>query len=963
MKMVNIKKVILVSLILTVLYFNINFSEAASYVCTQPFGKQCPPSQILPGGEGSVDYVFQYASGIDYGFCSVSREHICGIASSYETYKDPADDCEIAGLFANYAFSGSTIGGSPGCTAYDPTYSTPLICATTHTSKSPFAVPGWRIPGTLLQEVPTIQSGSFNECNDGKDNDCDGTCDTSGCNGLPADPSCISCSDNDADGYSDTGGATCGAVDCNDTNSSIHPGAVEICNDEVDNDCVNGPDINSTGQNVCSSCTNNDGDGYYANGGTCGAVDCNDNNASIYPGAPEVCYDEIDNNCDGLIDEGCPPRPCQILNAYWTPAGPVQNGTTVILKMDTLSCNSSHLFAYAIYEDDDGIVGLATGDDLIRSTGAYFGSPVTWESVWTYTANMYSAGYPQNNDDDPGQNNTYFFRVIQTSNTSNFKFSNFLIVKNLTNTCVQDNGGVVCNIGDLCSGSVVNADDIDSSSQLCCAGGSCCTPQSKAVTCGSNNCGQTTNNCGQIISCGNCASASGYSCNGDPGVCVVDSTPECKVKSVSWDRASTTDGTNVTIYVNTTDCPNQINGVFITILEDDVGGDIGYAPLPDDLPPSNFLIGDLVNNFSAITWTAQWMDDSDGEEDPEYYFEAVPPGAENSMTSKDTINPGQYHLLSVSLPAVPPAFCTGITTCASYEDRASCVNNVCESSNDIINNSRGSVICGDRQMCIDDPNLDSYNSCGCVWSGSETSGSCGFRYLGLLCNASSPYSCGNGVVEPGEECDWQGPNLGGKDCSVFNLQGTPTCTFSCKLNSSSCTGFSNVSCGDGILDTGEECDVPEYNNKTCMTLGHDWGPLTCDNCRINSSSCIDEDSIPGVGYCTTNTNDAKECGETPDPGYYIAYWDALFNWIQPGWSTNASCLANFSATSGCINMSGTWYYDPDGLRSSCPTSGENRILCPTDIKLPFFGFYQAIITLGVVFILYFLIRVDGKKKE
>jgi hypothetical protein len=42
-----------------------------------------------------------------------------------------------------------------------------------------------------------------------------------------------------------------------------------------------------------------DRDGY-----TTAAGDCNDNDKTIYPGAPEVC-DGKDNNCDGTIDEGC----------------------------------------------------------------------------------------------------------------------------------------------------------------------------------------------------------------------------------------------------------------------------------------------------------------------------------------------------------------------------------------------------------------------------------------------------------------------------------------------------------------------------------------------------------------------------------------------------------------------------------------------------------------------------------
>jgi RHS repeat-associated protein len=52
--------------------------------------------------------------------------------------------------------------------------------------------------------------------------------------------------------------------------------------------------------------TDLDGDGHQAIG-SCGtspyADDCNDNDAAIHPGAPEIC-DGKDNNCNGQIDEG-----------------------------------------------------------------------------------------------------------------------------------------------------------------------------------------------------------------------------------------------------------------------------------------------------------------------------------------------------------------------------------------------------------------------------------------------------------------------------------------------------------------------------------------------------------------------------------------------------------------------------------------------------------------------------------
>ncbi|OLD62526.1 MAG: hypothetical protein AUI47_12140 [Acidobacteria bacterium 13_1_40CM_2_68_5] len=76
-------------------------------------------------------------------------------------------------------------------------------------------------------------------------------------------------------------------TDCNDNDATIHPGATERCNG-VDDNC-NG---------VVDEGFDRDGDGYT----TCNG-DCNDGNASIHPGVAEIC-NNIDDNCNGAVDEG-----------------------------------------------------------------------------------------------------------------------------------------------------------------------------------------------------------------------------------------------------------------------------------------------------------------------------------------------------------------------------------------------------------------------------------------------------------------------------------------------------------------------------------------------------------------------------------------------------------------------------------------------------------------------------------
>lgn len=91
--------------------------------------------------------------------------------------------------------------------------------------------------------------------------------------------------DQDGDGFASCGG------DCDDGSAEISPIGVESC-DGLDNNCDGIIDEGT-------SCYDDDGDGFTEDDG-----DCNDQEATVYPGAEEIDANNIDDDCNGVIDLG-----------------------------------------------------------------------------------------------------------------------------------------------------------------------------------------------------------------------------------------------------------------------------------------------------------------------------------------------------------------------------------------------------------------------------------------------------------------------------------------------------------------------------------------------------------------------------------------------------------------------------------------------------------------------------------
>ncbi len=115
-------------------------------------------------------------------------------------------------------------------------------------------------------------------------------------------------------------------------------------------------------------------------------------------------------------------------------------------------------------------------------------------------------------------------------------------------------------------------------------------------------------------------------------------------------------------------------------------------------------------------------------------------------------------------------------------------------------------------------------------------------------------NCGDGVLDSGEECDDN--EFGGATCENFGYYGgTIYCSIGCTIDKSACVAVGR--CGDGIIQysEGEECDGSNFGNATCLDEGYSAGELACDDsCKLIIDGCNSQCTVDQIFFNSPNPN-------------------------------------------------------------------------------------------------------------
>src|SRR3989339_559420 len=157
--------------------------------------------------------------------------------------------------------------------------------------------------------------------------------------------------------------------------------------------------------------------------------------------------------------------------------------------------------------------------------------------------------------------------------------------------------------------------------------------------------------------------------------------------------------------------------------------------------------------------------------------------------------------------------------------------------------------------------------------------------------------------------------------------------------------WNDTRCGDEIAGPDPSCSYLML----CKCI---WNSSTnkCDYTWKSSPGLDCDTDSPTVGSCKYSESTVDNCND----GFLEYSWSTVWTWgADNGYATYSNGPSNEIAD--YVLENGLYYYDPFKLPPRC-VGGSNIIPCPAKIQLPFFGFYNLIITILLIAGVYFVLR-------